>query len=141
MNTIHEHLINIPEENTLVNVMWKCTSCGAKVGFNREGYGAPFASESEVPEDVDVYLGTVCVPALIYIQKSTFYGQFSAIELVNILDSKDVDVRAIAFRFNQLSDNGMPINHPFVLRSLEYLETLGLLEAGRASAIIAACLP
>lgn len=141
MNTIHEHLVNIPQENTITDVMWKCTSCGARVGFNRLGIGVPFASETEVPDDVDVYLGAVCIPALIYIQKSTFYGQFYDIELVSMMDHKDSEVRALVFRFNQMADNGFPINHPLILRGLESLEQMGILASGRGAAIVAACMP
>lgn len=141
MPTVHEHLINVAEENTLTDVMWKCTSCGRKAGFNREGIGEPFASETTYPEDIDNYIGTECVPAPIYIPKATFYGQFSSGELINIIDSQDNEVRALVFRFNQLSDNGLPINHPIVTGGLAYCESYGLLAAGRANEIIAACMP
>lgn len=141
MPTVHEHLINVAEENTLTDVMWKCTSCWRKIGFNREGIGEPFASETAYPDDVDTYIGTECIPALIYIPKTTFYGQFSSIELINIVDSQDSEVRALVFRFNQLSDNGMPINHPIVMGGLAYIESIGLLGAGRANEILSACMP
>lgn len=141
MPTVHEHLINVPEENTLTDVMWKCTSCGRKVGFNREGIGEPFASETTYPDDIDTYIGLECIPALIYIPKTTFYGQFSDGEIVAILDSSDSQARALAFKYEQISDSGVPINHPLVVNGLNYLEEIGLIGAGRASEILAAVSP
>lgn len=142
MPTVHQHLVNVPEENTITDVMWKCTACGRKTGFNRLGIGEPHASETEYPEDIDTYIGLECVPAPIYVPKGVFYGQFSSVELISILDSQDTEVRALVFRFNQLSENdGIPINHPLVINGLNYVESLALIGTGRASEILAACMP
>lgn len=134
--TIHLNLVNVPAENTATDVMWKCTVCWSKVGFNREGIGEPFASETSYPENIDDYMGAVCLPAPIQAPKELFYAFMQDAEINAIQDSVDSTVRAAAFRFKEAGS--IPVNHPYVINSLYYLESIGLINAGRGDEILAA---
>ncbi len=138
--TAHLNLVNVPAENTETTVQWKCSACGSFSNFALEGLGTPFASTTTYPEDIDTYIGGVCVPAPIYIPKLTFYSYFTDDEVVDIMDSLDGNVRAAVFRFNQIPEKEFPINHPLVRNTLMYFESLGLLAVGRTDIIIDACL-
>jgi hypothetical protein len=35
--------------------VWKCSQCPATVGFNKQGIGNPWASDTEHPENIDDY--------------------------------------------------------------------------------------
>lgn len=132
--TVHLNLVNVPQENTATDVMWKCTVCSSKVGFNREGVGVPYASETWYPEDIDTYIGAECLPAPIYAPKELFYAFMEDTEIVAIQDSQDETVRAAVFRFKEADQ--IPVNHPYVSNSLAYFESIGLLATSRGAAIL-----
>lgn len=139
MTTYHLHLVNVPEENTQISVRWKCTACGQFVDFVRPGLGSPSATETEYPEDGDIYYGNGgCVPVLLNVANLTFYGYFTDAELVAIEANTSDAVKAGRFRLNQMTE-GIPVNHPMVRGILLEFEAHGLLATGRADEIIAAC--
>lgn len=139
MPTYHLHLVNVPEENTLTTVRWKCTSCGQFCDFSRPGFGEPSATETQYPEDGDIYFGNGgCVPVLLNVPNLTFWGYFTDAELVAI-DANNTDaVKAGRFRLAQMN-NGIPVNHPLVRGILLEFEGHNLLAAGRADEIITLC--
>ena len=62
---------NDPAASTATDVLWRCEICGGEVGFNRQGVGEPWGSETEIPANAGDFVGPCLTDEEVVARKRT----------------------------------------------------------------------
>lgn len=125
------------------NVYWRCGVCRRSVGFNREGIGNPWASETFLPvDDVDPAIG-VCPNEYIpdpdapsnVVSKDEFIARFASVELGQMHNSTDDMIQG--FMQKLVYQTTVDLADPDVMSVLLHANALGILADHRPAIIIA----
>lgn len=126
------------ESGDTQNVLWRCEVCRLPLGFNRQGFGNPWASETYIPEDlVDPYLGPCAgeyVGTATEISREVFLKRLASSELGAMLGSTDTTIRG--FIQKVVVSATVDIADPETRSSLLHAVSLGYLDEPRIDIIL-----